>query len=83
MCIDVLEIWFEIANGQILSAFDRVICLPHDSGRILSFQVFIYFHIYSGDVRLCLLADNSHKHSSLMFSFFLKIIIEFHLFLNF
>ena len=27
MCIDIVEIWFGIANGQILSIFDRVICL--------------------------------------------------------
>ena len=28
-CIDIVEIWFGIANGQILSIFDRVICSPH------------------------------------------------------
>ena len=27
MCIVIVEIWFDIANGQILSIFDRVICL--------------------------------------------------------
>ena len=26
MCIDIVKIWFGIANGQILSVFDRVIC---------------------------------------------------------
>ena len=26
MCVDIVEIWFGIANGQILSSFDRVIC---------------------------------------------------------
>ena len=26
MCIDIVEIWFEIANGQISSIFDGVIC---------------------------------------------------------
>ena len=26
MCIDIVEIWFGIANGQILSNFDGVIC---------------------------------------------------------
>ena len=26
MCIDIVEIWFGIANGQISSKFDRVIC---------------------------------------------------------
>ena len=25
-CIDIKEIWFGIANGQISSIFDRVIC---------------------------------------------------------
>ena len=28
VCIDIMEIWFGIANGQI-SSFDRVICLRH------------------------------------------------------
>ena len=32
MCIDIVEICFGIANGQILSMFDRVICLRHDNG---------------------------------------------------
>ena len=26
VCIDIVEIWFGIVNGQILSIFDRVIC---------------------------------------------------------
>ena len=29
MCIDIVEICFEIANGQILSILDRVIYLQH------------------------------------------------------
>ena len=29
MCIDIMEICFGIANGQISSNFDRVICLRH------------------------------------------------------
>ena len=29
MCIDIVEIWFGIANVQILSNFDRVICPRH------------------------------------------------------
>ena len=29
-CIDMKEIWFTIANGQISSMFDRVICLRQD-----------------------------------------------------
>ena len=29
MCIDIVEIWFGIANGQILSNFYGVICSRH------------------------------------------------------
>ena len=29
ICIDIKEIWFGIANGQILSHFDGVICPRH------------------------------------------------------
>ena len=29
MCIDIVEIWFGIANGQIFSNFYGVICLRH------------------------------------------------------
>ena len=29
LCFDIVEIWFGIANGQISSNFDRVICLRH------------------------------------------------------
>ena len=29
ICIDIMEIWFRIANGQISSIFDRVICPRH------------------------------------------------------
>ena len=36
-CIDIKEIWFGIANGQVLSIFDRVICPRHDNGGILWF----------------------------------------------
>ena len=42
LCIDIVEIWFGIANGQHLSIFDRVICPLHDSGKVLSFQVLIF-----------------------------------------
>ena len=34
-CIDIKEIWFGIANGQISSMFDRVICPRHDNSRVL------------------------------------------------
>ena len=39
MCIDIVAIWFGIANGQMLSIF----CPPHDSGGVLSFLCFIRF----------------------------------------
>ena len=29
MCIDIVEIWFGIVNGQILSIFEGVICPRH------------------------------------------------------
>ena len=45
MCIDILKIWFGIANGQSISTFDRVICPPHDNGRVLSFHVFLMFEM--------------------------------------
>ena len=41
ICIDIKEIWFEIANRQILSVFDRVICLLHNNCKVMSF--YIYF----------------------------------------
>ena len=41
-CIDTKDIWFGIANGQILSIFDRVICPRHNNGGVLSFYVFIF-----------------------------------------
>ena len=36
-CIDIKEIWFGTADGQISSVFDRLICLRHDNGSLLSF----------------------------------------------
>ena len=43
VCIDIGEIWIGIANGQISSIFDRVICTQRDNGRVLSFHVFIMY----------------------------------------
>ena len=34
-CIDIKEIWFGIANRQISSIFDRVLCPRYDNGRVL------------------------------------------------
>ena len=41
MCIDIADAWFEIANVNISSIFDRVVCTPHKHGWLLSFHVFI------------------------------------------
>ena len=38
--IDIVEIWFGIANVQISSNSDRAICLRNDNGRVLLFYVF-------------------------------------------
>ena len=43
MCIDIVEIWFRIANGQILLILNIVICLLHDTGEVLSFHVLIKY----------------------------------------
>ena len=34
MCIDMKEIWFRIANGQVSLMFDSVICLRHYIGGV-------------------------------------------------
>ena len=41
MRIDIMEICFGIANGQISWIFDRVICPWNDSSGVLPFYVFI------------------------------------------
>ena len=43
--INMKETWFGIANGQILSMFDRVICLRQDNGGVLKFKVFKVFRV--------------------------------------
>ena len=40
MCIDIVNIWFRIANGQISSTFESFL-LPNNSDWVLSFHVFI------------------------------------------
>ena len=39
--IDIVKIWLGIANGQISSIL-TVICLGHDNGRVLLFQIFFF-----------------------------------------
>ena len=41
MCIDIVEIWFGIANGQILSNFP-----PHDSGEIYDFTLDVHVSVH-------------------------------------
>ena len=53
MCIDIVEICFGNANGQISSNFDRVICPGYDSGGVLSFHVFIKFFIKTLKHKIC------------------------------
>ena len=43
MCIDFVGIWFGIANGQISSISDRVICPPDDSGFLFFFSFLFFF----------------------------------------
>ena len=59
MCIDIVEIWFGIANGQISSIFDRGISLSHNGGGyyhftflfiyifLLAFLLLLFFHFLS------------------------------------
>ena len=54
MCIDIVKICFRIANGQITSHFDRVICPPHNNEGVLSFRFFVFFLIFISDIWLCL-----------------------------
>ena len=42
MCIDIVEVWFQIAIWYILSIFDRVISPGYNSGGVLLFHTFIY-----------------------------------------
>ena len=47
LCTDAVDSWFEIANRQISSFFfARVICLPHQSGGVLSFYIFYVTECY-------------------------------------
>ena len=46
MCIDIVGIWVWIANGQILSVFDIVICWTHNSNRVLLFHVLIFISFF-------------------------------------
>ena len=43
MCIAIVEIWFRIANGQISSIFDGIICLQHM--HIFHFRTITYVNL--------------------------------------
>ena len=45
MCIDIMEIWFGIANGQISSNFYGVICLRH-----FKWLVIIVYNVFIKDL---------------------------------
>ena len=57
---DIVEIWFQIADGQILSIFDRVICprhihifiWRHDNGGVLSFHILLSAAVVIGALRV-------------------------------
>ena len=42
-CIDIKEIWFGIADRQISSMFDRIICPRHDNGGDIICLLFFFF----------------------------------------
>ena len=44
VCIDIVQIGFGNANGQVLSIFDRVICLGYDSGWVLLFHILLHLN---------------------------------------
>ena len=43
ICIDIMEIWLGLSNGQISPVFYRVVCPPCNSGGVLLFHVYIFF----------------------------------------
>ena len=47
MCIDIVEIWFGIANGQILSIIYQVICPTHSCILFLGDNLSIYLAIFT------------------------------------
>ena len=49
--IDIVEIWFGIANGQILSIIDKDICLQQDNDVVLSFHIFIIYKLQEAPLK--------------------------------
>ena len=69
MCIYIVEISFGMANEQLSSIFDRVICTPHDSGGVLSFGVFILEQKESNAILYC--KNDSYVGSTNIWYFFI------------
>ena len=68
MCIVIVDIRLGIANGQILSTFDRVICSPYDNGKVLSFHDFISYCELWKDHSKTVRGDAHTKHLFLTWS---------------
>ena len=49
MCIDIVEIWFVIANGQISSIFDKSYLPPHKK---VTEYIVLLFHSF---IRVCII----------------------------
>ena len=45
MCIYIVKIWFRIANGKFCQLFTEFMCLPYDSGGVLSFNFLDIFDL--------------------------------------
>ena len=53
--IDIVEIWFGIANGQIMSTSDSVVCPPYNNGvYFIISRFYLSFAILSGLIELVL-----------------------------
>ena len=80
ICIDIVEIWFGIANGQITSAFDRVVCPPYDNGGVLTFHI-LFVLTLSSDSCISKRTKCHQIYSMLCFSFSFNLAFffsEFH-----
>ena len=65
MCIDILEICFGFANGQILSFFDRVTCVCNCHMMLAAYYLFSFLFCIINILWNSLLMTFSHMHNSL------------------
>ena len=61
VCIGFVESWFGIANGQISSIFDGVVCSQHDNSGALLFDDFYFSEKTGFDISCKLPGDNLHN----------------------